>query len=143
MKKIILMVVAMVMTLGSATVSAAEIFKSTTTTTEFITDISCEQCVKKIMNYLPTQKGIKDVEADLRSKIVTITYKNSKTSAAEIIKLFAKIDIKAKEYDPKTTTPNQPTTQQKTTTTASPSRTTVTTQQNQQQTTQQSKDKSR
>ncbi|MFR9534000.1 MAG: cation transporter [Rikenellaceae bacterium] len=96
MKKIILMVIAMVMTAGIAEISAATKVKDVTIeTSKFMTDIDCEHCVTKVMNYMPTQKGIKDVEVDLPKKVITISYDSEKTSTKSIIKLFKKIDITA------------------------------------------------
>ncbi|MFR9496126.1 MAG: heavy-metal-associated domain-containing protein [Rikenellaceae bacterium] len=123
MKKIILMVIAMVMTLGVSNLSAAtkgnDIKK-----TQFITDIDCEKCIQKIMNYIPNQKGVKDVDVDIRSKIVTVVYDADKTKEATLIKKFNKIDIKAKVYDPK---------DNKATTSPTPNRTETTQNQNQNQ----------
>ncbi len=123
MKKIILMVIAMVMTFGVSELSAATKEKKVDlNTTQFITDINCDQCTKKIMNYIPNQKGVKDVEVDLRSKIVTVVYDADKTKDATLIKKFDKIDINAKVYDPKSNN--------KVTTSSTPNRT-ETTQSNQ------------
>ncbi len=118
MKKIILMVVAMVMTVGIAEMSASE-KKTKVTTVEsaiFITDIDCDHCEKKVMNYMPTQKGIKEVKVDLPKKLITVSYDSSKSSEKAIIKLFKKIDVTAEVYTPKPThqTQTQPTQQAQT-----------------------------
>ncbi len=116
MKKIILMVIAMVMTAGIAEISAATKEKDVTIETlKFMTDIDCEHCVTKVMNYMPTQKGIKDVEVDLAKKVITISYDSDKTSTKNIIKLFKKIDITATVLEEKVQT--QTTKNSKTTTT--------------------------
>ena len=67
-----------------------------TVTTVFVTDIDCDHCVKKIMNNVPSLgKGIQDVEVDLPTKEVTVTYDASKNSDENIIKGFASIKVKA------------------------------------------------
>ncbi len=109
MKKIILMVIAMVMTVGIAEVSAAK-KEVKMATTEFITTIDCDHCVKKVMDFMPHQKGVKDVKVNLPKKLVTVSYDAGKTSDAAIIKAFRKIDITAKKHiEPKapTATPSR------------------------------------
>ncbi len=106
MKKIILMVIAMVMTCGIAESYAANKKEKVVTTTEFITDIDCDHCSQKVMNYMPYQKGVQDVKVDLPKKIITVTYDESKTTYAKVVKAFAKIDVTAKKYDAKAATPS-------------------------------------
>ncbi|MFR9524416.1 MAG: heavy-metal-associated domain-containing protein [Rikenellaceae bacterium] len=109
MKKIILLVVAMVMTFGVAESYAGVFSKKTTTTlqTQFITNIDCNKCVTKIMNYVPHQKGISEVKVDLPQKIVTVNYDKSKSSNSAIIKHFKKIDVQAKVYVQPQATPSK------------------------------------
>ncbi|MFI3323363.1 MAG: heavy-metal-associated domain-containing protein [Rikenellaceae bacterium] len=100
MKKIILMVIAMVMTAGVAQTMAAPKEKKQIETTTFEVDMECQECVKKIMNYIPMQKGIEDVKVDLKAGRVTVTFNELEVSNATIIKYFAKIKKKAKVYVP-------------------------------------------
>lgn len=66
------------------------------TTTVFTTDITCDHCVKKIMDNVPTLgKGIKDVRIDLPKKEVTVVYDASKNDDAHIVKGFASLKVKA------------------------------------------------
>ncbi|MFR9503696.1 MAG: heavy-metal-associated domain-containing protein [Rikenellaceae bacterium] len=106
MKKIILMVIAMVMTVGISEVSAAKKEKkeASITTTQFVTNISCAHCEKKVMDYMPFQKGVKEVTVDLPKKIVTVSYDSSKSSNKDLIKRFSKISVTAQEFDPKNPT---------------------------------------
>ncbi len=95
MKKIIMLFIAMAMTFAVA--EAAESSKKVKPTIEeqtFIADIDCEKCVAKIMNYMPFQKGVKDVEVDLKTKSVEMRFDSRKTSVPTITKLFEKIDVK-------------------------------------------------
>ncbi len=68
-------------------------------TSQFLTDISCEKCEAKVMNYLPFQKGIKDVQVDLKTKIITVKYDSEKSSVEAITGHFSKLDITAKLAD--------------------------------------------
>ncbi|MFI3265271.1 MAG: heavy-metal-associated domain-containing protein [Rikenellaceae bacterium] len=104
MKKIILLVIAMVMTVGVAEISAASKTKTTKAvieTTQFKTDIDCDHCVQKVMSYMPTQKGIKEVSVDLPKKVITISYDSEKTNTKTIIKRFKNIAIEASVIEPK------------------------------------------
>lgn len=99
MKRFILMAIAMVMTLSVTNLSAApkkEKKGSKIETVSFVTSIDCDHCVKKVMNFMPTQKGIKEVVVDLPTKVIKVGYDNRKSSEEAIIKLFDKIDVEAK-----------------------------------------------
>ncbi len=102
MKKLILMFVALMVTF-TATDSFAAGKKENTkiTTTEFLTDIDCDHCVKKVMDFMPFQKGIKSVKVDMPTKVINVSYDNRKSSDEAVIKLFEKIDVKAKVVKPK------------------------------------------
>ena len=95
MKKLAMLCLALVMGAG-ATMAAKPAAEKKTVTTVFVTDIDCDHCVKKIMNNVPSLgKGVKDVEVDLPTKEVTVTYDASKNSDENIIKGFASIKVKA------------------------------------------------
>lgn len=131
MKKIISLVVAMVMTLGITQLSAAtKQEKTVIETTKFSVNINCADCEKKIMNYIPYQKGVESVTIDSRNKVATVVYNSKKASTSSIIKYFKKIDFVASVYTEPRTTATQPvttTTTSKTTTPATTSKTTTTT----------------
>ena len=95
MKKLAMLCLALLMGAG-ATMAAKTAAEKKTVTTVFVTDIDCDHCVKKIMNNVPSLgKGIKDVEVDLPTKEVTVTYDASKNNDENIIKGFASIKVKA------------------------------------------------
>ncbi|MFR9611524.1 MAG: cation transporter [Rikenellaceae bacterium] len=102
MKRLILMFVALMVTF-TATESFAAGKKENTkvTTTEFLTDIDCDHCVKKVMDFMPYQKGVKNVKVDLPTKVINVSYDNRKSSNEEVVKLFKKIDVVAKVVKPK------------------------------------------
>lgn len=95
MKKIAMLCLALVMGAGM-TMAAKPAAEKKTVTTVFTTDIDCDHCVKKIMNNVPSLgKGIKDVQVDLPTKEVTVTYDAAKNSDENIVKGFASIKVKA------------------------------------------------
>ncbi len=92
MKKIFVLCLALVM--GAGILTAAP--QKKTVTTVFVTDIDCEHCAKKIMNNVPSLgKGVKDVQVNVPTKEVTVTYDASKNNDENIVKGFASIKVKA------------------------------------------------
>ncbi|MDE6139611.1 MAG: heavy-metal-associated domain-containing protein [Alistipes sp.] len=94
MKKIIALCLVALMTVGIASAQQKKSEKKTVTT-EFLTDIDCPHCAKKIDNTIPYEKGVKEVKVDVPSKTVTITYDPAKTDDTALIKAMAKLKIKA------------------------------------------------
>lgn len=66
-------------------------------TIKFSTSIDCANCVNKIMTNLPQEKGIKDVNCDLKTKEVSVVYLTDKNSAEEIKKSIEKLGFTAKQ----------------------------------------------
>ncbi len=100
----------MVITLGVSTATANDKKKESKnkeviTSTTFMTNINCEKCEKKILNYIPFKSGVKDVKVDLRQKSVDVRYDEKKCSDTKLIKYFKKIDIAAKVKPAHTPTP--------------------------------------
>lgn len=73
-------------------------------TAVFQADEMCKTCEKKILEYIPFQKGIKDVEVNLENQTVTVRYDKRKSSPKAIIALLAKLDIKAVQTKAEPTT---------------------------------------
>ena len=95
MKKFIACCLAALMCTGMA-LAAKPAGVQTSKTTVFVTDIDCEHCAKKIMNNVPSLgKGIKDVQVDVPSKEVTVTYDATKNSDENIVKGLASLKVKA------------------------------------------------
>ncbi|MFI3327865.1 MAG: heavy-metal-associated domain-containing protein [Rikenellaceae bacterium] len=90
-------VLAIAITAMSAVTSTATAQRSNNNeiTIELATDLHCASCKKKIMDTLPYKRGIKSVEADVESKVVTVTFDSEKSSEAEIIEHLAKIKVAA------------------------------------------------
>lgn len=92
MKKILL--VALMAFVGIGVCPAQKQGKKTTTVV-FAAEIDCEQCVNKIMNNIPSLgKGIKDVQADTRTKEITVVYDASKNDVEHIVKGFSSLKVK-------------------------------------------------
>ena len=95
MKKLILLAFALFL----AVLTQAQTIKEVVFTTE--PDIHCESCVNKIKNNLRFEKGVKAINPDLQTKLVTIQYDSEKTNPENLIKAFAKIKYKATVVEPK------------------------------------------
>ena len=95
MKKIILMCLVALFGIGIANAQEPKKNEKKTVTTEFVTDIDCAGCAKKVNNTIPYEKGVKEVKVDVDTKIVTVTYDPTKTNNETLVKAFSKIKIKA------------------------------------------------
>ncbi|MDE6046682.1 MAG: heavy-metal-associated domain-containing protein [Alistipes sp.] len=95
MKKMAMLCLMLAMGMGM-TMAAKPAADKTTVTTVFKTDIHCDHCANKIMNNVPSLgKGIKDVEVDIATKEVKVTYDATKNTDANIVKGFASLKVKA------------------------------------------------
>lgn len=95
MKKIILMCLVALFGIGIANAQEPKKGDKKSVTVEFVTDIDCAGCAKKVTNTIPYEKGVKDVQVDVAAKSVTVTYDPAKTNNETLVKAFAKIKIKA------------------------------------------------
>jgi copper chaperone CopZ len=59
-------------------------------------DIHCQGCCDKIMKNIAFEKGVKDLQCDLKTKTVTVTYDAAKTDVPTLLKAFDKIGKPAK-----------------------------------------------
>ena len=94
MKKIILVLFVALFSIAVADAQQPKGDKQNVTTT-FVTDIDCAGCAKKVTNTIPYEKGFKDVQVDVASKTVKVTFDPTKTNNETLVKAFAKIKIKA------------------------------------------------
>lgn len=95
MKKLILLAFVLFL----AVVSQAQSIKEVVFTTE--PEIECQNCVKRIKDNLRFEKGVKAINPDLKTKLVTVQYDSEKTDPEKLIKAFAKINYKATVVEPK------------------------------------------
>ena len=94
MRKIIMMCLVALFGIGIANAQQPKA-DAKSVTTVFVTDIDCQGCAKKVTNTIPYEKGVKDVQVDVATKTVTVTYDSTKTTEEALVKAFAKIKIKA------------------------------------------------
>ena len=93
MKKILIILFVLVAGIG---LCAAQKAGPKNATTVFVTDIHCHKCVDKIMKNIPVLgKGIEDVNVDLEKKEVTVVYNPAKNNDENLVKGFAKLNVKA------------------------------------------------
>lgn len=64
-------------------------------------NMSCDGCKKSIESGLAKEAGVKSVVADSKTKMVTVTYDESKTNEAALVKSIEKLGYKAKTAEGK------------------------------------------
>lgn len=67
-------------------------------TVVFDVDIHCDGCITKIEKNITFERGVKDLECDLKEKTVTIVYDPEKTDIPHLQAAFAKINKVAKVH---------------------------------------------
>ena len=58
--------------------------------------MQCPNCEKKVKKNISFEKGLKEVETDVKKRTVTITYDAEKTSVEKLKQGFEKFDYEAK-----------------------------------------------
>lgn len=84
--------IALVAVLLSATTVMAKDFR---TAVFKVSQMTCENCVKKINSNIRFEKGLKDFNTDLKTKTVTITYDADKTNVEKLKEGFRKFHYEA------------------------------------------------
>ena len=92
MKKIITLLVALVAIAGIAV--AAPKAEKKIATVVFTTNLDCHHCAEKVMNTIPFEKGIKDVQTDVKTKTITVKFDEAKNSIEGLTKAFESIKVK-------------------------------------------------
>ena len=59
-------------------------------------DLHCQGCCDKIMKNIAFEKGVKDIQCDLKNKEVTVVFDANKTGPETLLKAFEKIGKPAK-----------------------------------------------
>ncbi|HOW26581.1 MAG TPA: heavy metal-associated domain-containing protein [Bacteroidales bacterium] len=62
---------------------------------EIKVSLQCEMCKERILNDLSFEKGIKDIDVDIKAKTVTVTYHQDKTTPEKIRTAISKIGYDA------------------------------------------------
>lgn len=81
---------------GTATELRARKPERKETTVVFAANVTCENCVRKIMNNVPSLgRGISDVRADVEAKEVTVVFDASRNSVERIAEGLASLRVEA------------------------------------------------
>lgn len=82
--------------------------KSEKATVLFSVNLHCDGCVTKIEKNIAFEKGVKDLQCDLKKKTVLVTFDPAKTSVETLQSAFEKIGKPATvlELNGKATTPD-------------------------------------
>ena len=94
MKKIITLFVALVAVAGVAVAAPKQKAEKKIATVVFTTDLDCHHCAQKVLNTIPYEKGIKDVQVDVPTKTVTVKFDEAKNSTESLTKAFESIKVK-------------------------------------------------
>lgn len=68
--------------------------KKTTEKVVYKVNIHCDDCKKRIEKSIPFEKGVKDLEVDMKEHNVSITFDPAKTSAAKLKTALEKLKFK-------------------------------------------------
>ena len=79
---------------GVATAAPKKKAEKKIDTVVFTTDLDCHHCAQKVLNTIPYEKGIKDVQVDVPTKTVTVKYDAAKNSVESLTKAFESIKVK-------------------------------------------------
>ncbi len=93
MKKLLL-IAALVLFTGSVMAQKSEKKQKSIVSTVFVTDVDCEGCAKKIYDYIPFVRGVKDVQVNVKERTVTVEYDESKSNIEALTKEFAYVKVK-------------------------------------------------
>ena len=95
MKRIFLFMICALCTFSLASGQSSK-KKDTKETTKFlVTNMECENCVKKIEKNIAFEKGVTDLKCDLKTHTVEVTYNTEKTTEKKLIAAFKKINYNA------------------------------------------------
>lgn len=101
MKKIvsIIALVLALLALVVGSVVAAPKAEKKIATVVFTTDLDCQHCAQKVLNTIPYEKGIKDVQVDVPTKSVTVKFDEAKNSIESLTKAFESIKVKVFKWE--------------------------------------------
>ena len=94
MKKIMMILAMLAVGAGVATADPKQKAEKKIATVVFTTDLDCHHCAQKVLNTIPYEKGIKDVQVDVPTKTVTVKFDEAKNSVELLTKAFESIKVK-------------------------------------------------
>ena len=86
MKHIFLLLTCLILSVG--TLHAKNDYRETVVLS---CDLHCQGCCDKIMKNIAYEKGVKDLQFDLKNKTVTLTFDKRKTDLPTLLKAFEKL----------------------------------------------------
>ena len=96
MKRILLFIICLICSFSVVSAQTAK-KKNTKETVKFlVTDMECENCVKKVEKAIAFEKGVTDLKCDLKTHTVEVTFSSDKTTEKKLIAAFKKIKMDAK-----------------------------------------------
>ena len=101
MKKIMMILAMLAMVAGVATAAPKAKSEKKISTVVFTTDLDCHHCAQKVLNTIPYEKGIKDVQVDVPTKTVTVKFDAAKNSIEALTKAFTGIKVKVVKAEEK------------------------------------------
>ena len=96
MKHIFLLLTCLILSVG--TIHAKNNYRETVVLS---CNLHCQGCCDKIMKNIAYEKGVKDLQFDLKNKTVTLTFDTRKTDLPTLLKAFEKLGKPAKPIAPK------------------------------------------
>ncbi len=96
MKHILLLLSCLILSVG--TLQAKNDYRETVVLS---CELHCQGCCDKIMKNIAYEKGVKDLQFDLKHKTVTLTFDTRKTDLPTLLKAFEKLGKPAKPIAPK------------------------------------------
>lgn len=99
MKKIVNTVIILVFVLGSASMLQAQDAEPKEKEIKIQTTAICGMCKERIESNMAFEKGVKSVELDDETKIVTITYKTAKTNPEKLRKAISDLGYDADDVE--------------------------------------------
>lgn len=96
MKHIFLLLTCLILSVG--TLHAKNDYRETVVLS---CNLHCQGCCDKIMKNIAYEKGVKDLQFDLKNKTVTLTFDKRKTDLPTLLKAFEKLGKPAKPIAPK------------------------------------------
>jgi copper chaperone CopZ len=85
-KSVFVIIMALGLSVFGTSVNAQETAGVKSDTVKYWVSMTCENCVAKIEKNIAFEKGVKDLVVDLKTKTVTISYKNKKTNPDKLEK---------------------------------------------------------
>ena len=99
MKKIVVLLLLMISVFAVTTSSMAQEKKEikkkkNTETLTYWASIDCEACKAKVEKNIAFEKGVKDLNVDLKTKLITVTYRSDKTNPEKLEKAIQDLGFK-------------------------------------------------